>query len=171
MDNLALSQGGSFAFASGALANSATAGNIQNTVAIPFTIDGVFVTAKAITANIPFVVALTPSFGAVVNGSFTGSAVTAGAVSGSTRMYGVYMNAAGVVSFMPGQIVDTVALGARTAPLQFPANRKGLVCCGMVRIAVTAGTTFIPGTTLLNAAGVTTTYLNLAAIPAEPLLA
>lgn len=172
MDNLALSQGGSFAFASGALGNGTTAGTIKTTAIVPFTVDGIFYT-KAITDNIPFTLALTPSYGVVVNGSFTGGPFTVGAVSGSTRLYGVYMDKAGVVSYLPGPLIDTAVIlsPGSTAGLQFPANRKGRVCIGMVRIAATAGTSFIPGVTALNAAGITTTYLNLSAIPAEPLLA
>ena len=164
MDNLQLSQGGSFALASGALANGTTAGTIKTTVIVPFVIDGQFF-SKAITDSIATAVVLPAVYGQPVNGSFTGGA------NGSTRLYGVYLDNAGAVSLFPGAIVDTAALAAGQAPLQFPAPIKGKVCIGVVRIAVTAGTTFIPGTTALNAAGVTTTYLNLFSIPAEPLKA
>jgi hypothetical protein len=164
-DNLQLSRGGNLALASGALANGSTAGTVQTTATIPFTIDGVFF-SKAATNNIPFAIAgLSAVYGQATDGSFTG------AVGGSTRLYGLYMNTAGTVTAFPGPIVNSAELAAGTAPLHFPQPQKGLVCFGVVRIAVTASTTFVPGTTALNAAGVTTTYLNLAQLPGEPLKA
>lgn len=169
MDNLSLSQGGSFALASGALAAGTTTGTIKTTVAIPYTIDGAFQTDKAITDNISIAyTGPTIHNGGTVsatNGSFTGQ------TGGSTRLYGLYLNSAGTVTVEPGPIVNTAELAAGTAALHYPANKRANACFGMVRVAVTAGTTFIPGTTALNAAGVTTTYINLSAIPGEPLLA
>ena len=81
------------------------------------------------------------------------------------------VNTAGVISVMPGRIVDTVDLAAGRVALEFP-DTVNLHCpIGALRVAVTAGTTFIPGTTALNAAGVTATFLNLATAPANPLTA
>ena len=169
MSNLALLQGGNVALASGALAAGTTAGTIKTTVAIPFIIDGVFATNKAITDNIAISYSGPTVYAngsvAATNGSFTG------ATGGSTRVYGLYMNAAGTVSIEPGPIVNTAELAAGTAALQFPAMKRANVCFGAMRVAVTATTTFIPGTTALAASGVTTTFLNLATVPAEPLTA
>lgn len=162
MDNLQLSQGGAFAFASGALANGTTAGTIQTTVIVPYTIDGVFY-SKAITNNIAIPISQLPVYGQPIDGSFTGQ------VGGSVRLYGIYLDTTGAVSLVPGRITNVANLAAGLDTLQFPANIKGKVCIGVMRVALTAGTTFIPNTTALNAAGVTTTYLNLSAIPAEPL--
>lgn len=169
MDNIALSQGGNVCLASGALANGTNAGTIKTTVAIPYLIDGTFQTNKAITDNISIAytgpsVYVNGSISAM-NGSFTG------ATGGSTRLYGLYLNAAGTVSVELGPIVNTAELAAGTAPLQFPPTKRANACFGMLRIALTAGTTFIPGTTALNATGVTATYLNCATVPAEPLTA
>jgi hypothetical protein len=164
MDNLALSQGGNLAYTSGALANGTTAGTIKTTVAVTFTVNGVFY-SKAITDNIAISYTGPSVYGAATNGSFTG------ATGGSTRLYGLYMDTAGAVSIEPGPIVNTAELSAGTAALHFPAPKRGLTCFGVMRIAVTANTTFIPGTTALGAAGVTTTYLNLSSIPGEPLTA
>lgn len=169
MDNAQLSLGGSLALASGALANGTTAGTIKTTVAVPYFIDGIFQTAKAITDNIAFTVAVpaVAGNGYSTNGAFTG--ITGPGNPGSTRLYGVFLDTAGAVSFVPGAVVNSLELAAGTAPLQFPAFQRNKACIGFVRIALTAGTTFIPGTTALNAAGVTTTYLNAATVPAEPL--
>jgi hypothetical protein len=165
MDNNGLSQGGSYTLNSGALANGTTAGTIRITAAIAFVIDGVFAAAKAITDNISIALTLPPTYGVATDGSFTGQA------GGSTRLYGLYMNAAGAVSVLPGPIVNTAHLAAGQVALQFPSSRRNLCFFGALRVAVNAGVTFVPGTTALNAAGVTASYLNCATIPAEPLRA
>lgn len=163
MDNLQLSQGGSFALASGALANGTGAGTIKTTVIVPYTVDGQFF-SKGITDNIAIAyVAPATVFSTPSDGSFTGK------VGGSTRLYGLYLDNAGAVSIEPGPVVNSADLAAGTAALHFPPVKRNKACFGVLRIAVTAGTTFIPGTTALGAAGVTASYLNLASIPGEPL--
>lgn len=167
MDNLALSQGGNFALNSGALAAGTTAGTIKSTVAINFTINGEF-KLKAITDNIAiaYVGADVYSQNSVErNGGFTGQ------VGGSTRLYAIFIDGAGAVSIEPGKIVNTAALAAGTVPLEFPGTQRNKACIGAMRVAVTAGTTFVPGTTALAATGVTASFLNLASVPAEPLTA
>lgn len=168
MDNLQLSQGGCFALASGALAIGTNSGTIKTTVAIPFTIDGVF-KSKAITDNIA--IAYTGQAGVYSlqntysNGSFVGGA------NGSTRLYCIFLDAAGAVTIEPGPVVDTAALAAGTASLQFADAKRNKACIGALRIAATAGTTFTPGTTDLAATGITASFLNLSAVPGEPLTA
>jgi hypothetical protein len=167
MDNLQLSQGGCFAFISGALAAGTNAGTIKSTVAITYTIDGAF-KSKAITDNIAIAYtgpAVYSQNSTIANGGFTGGA------NGSTRLYGIYLDGAGAVSILPGQIVDTAQLAAGTAALQFPDVPKSVCTIGVMRVVVTAGTTFVPGTTALAATGVTTTFVNLSAMPGEPLTA
>lgn len=164
MDNQQLSRAITAAFGSGALANGTNAGTIQITAIIPFAIDGV-IYSKAITNNISIAYAGPAVYGTPADGSFTG------AVGGSTRLYGLYLDSAGAVSVQPGPVVNSAELAAGSASLQFPASIRNRVCFGVLRIAVTANTTFIPGTTALNAAGVTATYLNLAGLPGEPLRA
>lgn len=165
MDNLALGQGGNIALASGALATGTTTSTVKTTVAVPFLIDGLFY-SKAITDNMSIAISQNSGvYGDPGNGSFTGGA------NGSTRLYGLFLDTAGALSAVPGPIVDTAALAAGSTPLQFPPVQRKKACIGFVRIALTSGTTFIPGTTLLGAAGVTTTYLNAGSVPAEPLTA
>jgi hypothetical protein len=162
MDNLQLSQGGSIALASGALANGTNPGTIQTTAVIPYTIDGQFL-SKAITNNIAIAFTGPSVFSDSGNGSFTGK------TGGSVRLYGLFLDSSGNVSVAPGRITNVADLAAGLDSLQFPAPQRGKACFGVLRIAVTAGTTFIPGTTALNAAGVTASYLNLSGVPGEPL--
>lgn len=165
MDNLQLSQGGSFAFVSGLLVAGTTAGlykTVTNTIV--YTVDGRLL-SKAPTDDMGGTVVLPASYGVNTNGSFTG------AVGGSTRLYGIYLNASGVASTVPGPIVNTAELAAGTAPLHFPAPIKGRCCIGVARVAVTAGNTFVPGTTAWATAGAfTVSFINLFSIPAEPIL-
>lgn len=168
MDNLQLSQGGSFALASGALANGTNAGTIKTTVAIPFTVDGRFY-SKAITDNIALVA--DSSLVSVYSNGFNTSGAVTGQVGGSTVLYGLYLDTGGNVRFLPGKVANTARLAEGTESLQFPPTIKGKACFGVLRIAVTANTTFTPGTTALDASGVTATYLNLMAIPGEALQA
>lgn len=175
MDNLSYMSGGNLNLVSAALAQAT--GNINLNIAVGtngHVIDGQFFT-RAANASQAWTVSLPPVFGQPTNGSFTGQdkpgSVAGATVNGSTRLYGLYMNAAGTLIVVPGPIVATSDLQLGLAPLQFTAPRRDAVCFGFVRIAVTLGTTFIPGVTAMNAAGVTTTFLNVATIPAEPLRA
>ena len=167
MDNLQLSQGGCLALASGALANGTAAGTIKTTVVIPYLVDGVF-KSKAITDNIAVAVALPATYGVAMNGSFTGGA------NGSVRLYGIFLDDAGAVTYTPGPVCDVAALAAGSAALQFPAPRKGRTCIGVMRIQVNSGVTFIPGTNALSGTAANTglvSYVNLGTIPGEPLRA
>ena len=98
-------------------------------------------------------------------GGFTGG------VNGSTRIFSLFLDAAGAVSLLPGKIVDTAELAAGRVALEFPDAPKGVCPFGALRVAVTAGTTFTPGATDLSASGVTGTFYDLADIPASPLTA
>lgn len=162
MDNIALSQGGNLAFTSGALEAGTTAGTIETAAAITYVINGEF-KSKAATNNISIAYTGPSVYGTPANGSFTG------AVGGSTRLYGVYLNAAGTFSSLPGPIVNSAELAAGAAALHFPPTQRDLCFIGALRIAVTAGTTFIPGTTALDASGVTASYINCSSVPGDPL--
>jgi len=155
---------------SGALAAGTTAGTIKTTVAVTYLIDSQFY-SKAITDNIaisyggPSVYQASAGGVGGLNGGFTGG------VNGSTRLYLLCLNASGAVSILPGAIVDTAELAAGRVALQFPDAPNLVSVFGAMRVALTANTTFVPGTTALAATGVTTTFLNLANVPANPLTA
>jgi hypothetical protein len=168
-DNASMNFGATIALASGALAAGTTAGTVKTTVAIPYALDGQFY-SKAITDNIAIAytgpeVYQAPTGVGSVNGAFTGG------IGGATRLYLLCFNAAGTVSVTPGKIVNSAELAAGRVSLDFPDAPFNQCPFGAVRIAVTANTSFIPGTTALNAAGVTASYLNLATVPANPLTA
>ena len=168
-DNLSNSFGATFTITSGVLAAGTTAGTVKTTAAAAYALDGVHY-SKAITDNISIAytgpeVYQAPTGVGASNGSFTGG------VGGATRLYLLCFNAAGTVSVTPGRIVNSADLAAGRVGLDFPDAPYNQCPFGAVRIAVTANTSFIPGTTALNAAGVTTTYLNLAGVPATPLTA
>lgn len=169
-DNQSLNRGLTMALNSGALAEGTNANTIQIAAAIDYIIDGQFY-SKAITDNIAISYSGATVYQAAaggiqsVNGGFTGG------VNGSTRIYGIFLNAAGAVSILPGPIVDSAELAAGRVSLQWPDAPAGVCPIGAVRIALTAGTTFTPGSTDLSASGVTDTFYNLADMPANPLTA
>ena len=167
MDNLALSQGGNFAFNSGAWAEGTNAATIKSTADIVYTINGEFKT-KSATDNIAIAYtgpAIYSQNAVEQSGGFVGAA------GGSTRLYGIYLDGAGNVSIVPGKIVNSAELAAGTVALEFPPMQADKACVAALRIAVTAGTAFVPGTTDLSASGVTDTFLNLSSIPGKPLTA
>jgi hypothetical protein len=167
MDNLALSQGGNIAFTSGAWAEGTNAGTIKSTADIVYTINGEFKT-KAATDNI----AIAYTGPAIYSqNSVEQSGGFVGAVGGSTRLYGIYLDGAGAVSIVPGKIVNSAELAAGTVALEFPSMQADKACVAALRVAVTAGTAFVPGTTDLSASGVTDAFLNLSSIPGKPLTA
>lgn len=171
MSNITLVQGGNYAFTSGAWAEGTNANTIKSTATITYTINGVFY-SKGATDNIAIsytapAAVYDASAGGVAtsNGGFTGGA------NGSTRLYGVYLDTSGNVSILPGKIVDTAALTAGTVALEWPAAQRGKTCVAALRVALTSGTNFTPGSVDLSASGVTATWYNLSIIPSEPLTA
>lgn len=89
--------------------------------------------------------------------TLTGTAVTA-AVGGATMFWALCINAAGAASVVQGPTNQ----GSTTVWTPGPANLLAADVCvaAMCKVSLTAGTVFTPGTTLLAAAGVTTTYVD-----------
>lgn len=170
MDNLSLTQGATLALNSGALAEGTNANTIQIADAIAYALDGRFY-SKAITDNIAISYSGATVYQAAAGGVQAVNGGFSGGVNGSTRIYSIFLDAAGAVSILPGQIVDSVELAAGRVALPFADAPKGVCPIGALRIAVTAGTNFTPGATDLSASGVTATFYNLADIPANPLTA
>lgn len=168
-DNLALSLGGNFCLTKVALAatGGATA-TIASTGTITYAIDGIFYTKSALSAQ-SIAVSITKPDGSVDNGSFTGATNAVAGTSGSVRVYGIYLNSAGTVSVIPGPVCHAGELAAGIRSLQWPAPQKGMVCIGGVRVSLTSGTNFVPGTTNLNAAGLTNAYYDTLVLPGSPL--
>ena len=82
-------------------------------------------------------------------------------------LYLICLNAAGTVSSVKGVEVTTLDLTAGAEVLQFPAPVEDTCVIGAIMVA-TVAVTFTAGTTDLDASGVTTTYQDLLALPAEP---
>jgi hypothetical protein len=87
--------------------------------------------------------------------TLTGTAVTAG-VGGATMFWALCINAAGAASVVQGPTNQ----GSTTVWTPGPANLLAADVCvaGICKVSLTAATVFTPGTTLLGAAGVTTTF-------------
>lgn len=168
-DNLSMASGATLCLAAAGLAEGTNANTIKTTNNITYTIDGRFYSLAA-TDNIaisfsgPSVYQAPTGVGSI-NGGFTGG------VNGSTRLYLIGVNAAGAVSIVPGQIVDSAELAAGRVALMFPDAPRGVCPIGAMRIALSAGTTYIPGQVDLGASGVTDSFIDLMDVPANPLTA
>lgn len=168
-DNLAMTAGATLCLAAAGLAEGTNANTIKTVNNITYTIDGRFYALNA-TDNIAIsftgpTVYQAPTGVGSINGGFTGG------VNGSTRLYLICVNAAGTVSIVPGQIVDNAELAAGRVALMFPDAPRGTCPIGAMRIALTAGTTYVPGSVDLGATGVTDTFIDLMDVPANPLTA
>lgn len=169
-DNLSLAQGASIAFSSGALAEGTNANTVKSTATITYTIDGKFY-SKSATDNIAISYAGSAVYQAAAGGVQAVNGGFVGGVNGSTRLYLITLDASGNVGIVPGQIVDSAELAAGRVALGFPDAPNGVCAVGALRVALTAGTAFTPGSTDLSASGVTATFYNLSTVPATPLTA
>lgn len=132
---------GFMALSSGALAIGTTTSTFQNAATITYTSNGIFA-SKAATNNVAL------------------SAGHAAIAPARTAVFGVWLNAAGTYSTSQGASVEAGEL----APVPVaPANNLTLV--GLIKVTTNAATTFIPGTTAFNAAGVATTFFNVMLAP------
>ena len=185
MDNLALTRGGSFALASGAIAAGTTTGTWKTTATIPYFIDGQFQTSKVATDNLP----MTAPTG---EGSFVSGIAGAGSyqlhAAGKVGLYACWLDAAGNTYVTQGRLVNTVDLANGVAPLEWPeaprvfpdsgapanvnASVPKVVCIGAIRVSLNTSTAlpYNVGVDALTTAGNrTVTFYNLACAPSEPL--
>ena len=98
------------------------------------------------------------------------TAATAQAVSTSC-LYLMQIDTAGTVSSVKGREVLTADLTDGSEVLEWPVPADGKCPIGAVRIDTDSTHTFTPGTTALDAAGITETYYNLITVPVNPLTA
>lgn len=131
------------------LAAGTNAGTIQLAAATIYAINGVTYT-KAITNNI------------AVN------ALPVQAVD-TTAIYLIAADAAGTITVYQGTPQLTADLAAGTKVLQYPELPTTVCPLGEMKV-VTVAVTFTAGTTALNAAGVTTTFVDLYQRRPQPLL-
>lgn len=169
-DNLSLNSGATLCLAAAGLAEGTNANTIKTVNNITYTIDGRFY-SKSATDNIAISYAGASVYQAAAGGVQAVNGGFSGGVNGSTRLYLICLDTAGAVSIVPGQIVDSTELAAGRVALQFPDAPVGVCPIGAMRIALTAGTAFTPGSTDLSASGVTDTFYDLMDVPANPLTA
>lgn len=147
--------------------NAASAATIRTTGTTTYTVNGIFYTKAALSAQ---------SFAATHRAD--GAAVTTADPQyvqpiNTTVIYVVALNAAGTVAIVQGSFagqqmtygsdiskVVTMGGGVPTLP-------AGYTAIGAVKIATNGVATFTPGTTALDAAGLTVTYFDLARLPAQ----
>lgn len=102
-----------------------------------------------------------------------------GTAYGTTALYLVQLDAAGTVSTKQSNIaiagIDAdgkVSGTAMPAPYDqrasLPESDSGCAPIGFIKVTTNNSTTFTPGTTALDAAGLTVTYTNLAFDPVTP---
>ena len=150
-----------------ALAIDATAAaTIQSAGEINFTVGGVFFTKAALNDQ-----SIAPTH------RFNGAPVTtvnpAYVQPVSTKViYVVALNAAGTVAIVQGSFAgqkivhndDLSKVGNGTGDI--PQEPDGYTAIGFFEVATNGATTFTPGTTALNAAGVTVVYTDVSVLPA-----
>ena len=98
------------------------------------------------------------------------TAATAQAASTSC-LYLMQIDTAGTVTSVKGTEVLTAEITNGTEVLEWPTLAAGKCPIGAVRIDCDSTHTFTPGTTALDAAGITETYYDLATVPVNPLTA
>lgn len=141
---------------SGAFATGTTASQFTNAAAINYVINGSHQTQKGIVASVPLVIE--PNTGIVP----TAPQVLQTLPAGRSCAFAIILDAAGTFTVAQGDIVENGSL----CPVPQAPSGKAIV--GAIKVVNTTNP-FIPGTTLFSAAGVTTTYRNLAQHPGGPI--
>lgn len=153
MDNLKLSQGGSFALTAGGLAEGTNANTYQTANTITYVTDGVF-RSKGATNNVAF------------------SAGHATVPVSSSCLYLVCLDSGGNFSTVAGRAVPTADVTAGFRALEWPAPPVGdIAVVGAIRVDTNASATFTPGSVDLSASGITDVFYDLFAVPTRPLTA
>lgn len=89
--------------------------------------------------------------------------------NGTYCIYLVCLNAAGTLSTVKGNDVDTTSFEAGAATAAWPTPEDDTCPIGAVVVKAGGSATFTAGTTALSATGITDTYLDFFAVPTKPL--
>ena len=137
--SLALEQAssGSFNFSKGAVGTGTTTSQIAIAAPISYTLDGIWQTVKGAVASIPLVAP-------------TGFILPVVLPIGFKQAYGVWLDAAGVVTITAGVQSPYTAV---TDPVGAPANPGSRCCVAVFTVAATTAA-FVPGTTLFGTGNV-----------------
>jgi hypothetical protein len=82
-------------------------------------------------------------------------------------LFAVWLNASGTISTTQGPIVSANDVANGLAAVELPAVEDDKALIGLIEVE-TGNTTFIPGTTNLDAANVTVTYVDCGTMPQSP---
>lgn len=167
---------GNMAYSKGGLAIGTAPAGINTTAAISYSVNGVLPAAKAAMTSQSITVTHTDD-GRMVGGGITQQAPAVAVPFPVTVYYTLGLNAAGAVSVSQGtyagQLLPIGQNGTSYAgDGSVPNAPAGYVPFGVVKVTSIAGaagvlgTAFIPGTTALNAAGITATFFDIAVMPA-----
>lgn len=137
----------------------------KTSAAFNYAIGGVFYTKAAIATQ-----------SVVPTHRFNGDAVTAADPSyvqpiNTTVFYVLAINAAAAVAVVQGSFANQVIKFSKdiskvwTGDGAIPAEPAGYTAFGVIKITTNGATTFTPGTTALDAAGLTVSYFNVSALP------
>ena len=145
--------------------NAVGAATVKNTGATVFSIGGVLYTKAALAAQ-----------SIAVTHRLDGTAVTTAEPAYvqpalTTVIYVVALNKGGTVAVVQGSYdgqsvtfkpdLGKILIGDG----DIPDEPAGYTAIGAIKVATAAATTFTPGTTLLDAAGVTVTYFDVSVLP------
>lgn len=147
--------------------NAGGAATIRTTGTTTYSVGGVFYSKAALTAQ-----------SIAVTHRFDGAPVTVADPAyvqpiDTTVIYVLALNAAGTVAVVQGSYAgQQIVYGSDlskivTAGGGVPTLPAGYTPFGAIKIATNGVATFTPGTTLLDAAGVTATYFDLTLLPAS----
>ena len=138
--NLEQSNSGYGSLSSGAIAITTAKAKFKTTATIPYMLDGKFY-SKAATDNLVF---------------SSGHTLLTG---GQSCLFALWLDANGDVSTTQGPIVTA------GDPCPVPPTPANKALFGLIKIATAGTTAFVPNTTELDAANVTTTYINAGRMP------
>ena len=134
--------------------NAGGAATFKTTGAYAYLSDGIFKAKTALAAQ-----------------AFTaGHAVQA---AGTTLYYTVGLSAAGAVTTYQGSVPSANAIAAAlivgqaasSVPSTIPDVPDGITAVGLIKVVTSSAATFTPGTTALDATGVTATFYDVAVLP------
>jgi hypothetical protein len=141
------------AFTSGALAIGSTTSQFTNAATITYAINGRFYSRATIASQ---ALVIEPGTGIVPTAPNTLQSIPAG----SSCAFSVILDTAGAFTVAQGPIVEGAAA---LCPVAVAPAGKAIV--GVIKVGNGTTAAFVPGTTALNAANLTTTYINLSQHP------
>jgi len=99
-------------------------------------------------------------------------AVTAAAAQAAltTCIYLVCLDSSGTLSTVKGTAVTTADITSGKTPLTFPQPTANTCPIGYVKVVTASGYTFTAATTDFDATGITSTYTDILAVPAAPIV-